>query len=128
MNIASHSVRAGGAVESQKGQREGGEGCNDRSDTGADQQCAGGLDGNRDSHGGGDPHIGALVKGRDEGGLDLEQVLAGFDYEKVHAPLYEALDLEPVGIIELIKADLPQGGEPCSRAHGTCNVTRFLLV
>ena len=51
------------------------------------------------------------VQGAVDGGFDLQQVLAGFDQEKVGAALQQALRLFGVVLAESVEIDVAERGE-----------------
>ena len=121
-----HLLRAGGAVEPEHINREGLQDGDNSRNIRSHQHRAGGF--HRHRHHQGTP-LAAAAEGllnALQGRLDLQHVLAGFDDEQIHIAGNQAFGLLAIGLLEDIKAHMPQGGQFGRGTHGARHKAGFL--
>ena len=116
LDVLDHEVGAGRAVEADDVDRQRLDDDQRAGDVGADQQRAGGLDG--DLHEDRDPDAALLsgAVGRYRGALDLQDVLAGLDQDAVGAAVDQAADLLLVIGEQVVEGDVAERDQAGGRA------------
>ena len=123
IEMDAHRFGAGRAVKAEDVDGEGRQRGDDGGDAGADEERAGLLDRHRDVERLAGFRAEDLVE-RDQPGLDLEQVLAGFQEDRVGAAVAQALDLFLEPVAELVEADLAKRRQLGPGADGAEDVAR----
>ncbi|MCY1010723.1 hypothetical protein OV079_35200 [Nannocystis pusilla] len=119
-HVLDHEVGAGGAVEADDVDRQRLEDDQRGRRVGADEQGAGGLDGDLHEHGDLDAPLARDPVDRQHRALDLQDVLAGLDEDAVGAAVDEALGLaHDAGqqVVEAHVAERDQAGAGADRAE-----------
>ncbi len=116
--VLAHLGRAGGAVEADEVDAEGGEAGQGRADLAADEHGAGGLDGDLGDDRDVRAEVGVGAFGADDRGLGLEEVLGGLDQERVGAAFDEARGALLVVVAQERVGGVAEGGQAGAAAHG----------
>ncbi len=126
--VLGHLGGAGGAVESDGVDTDRAQRRQGRADLGPQEHGAGGLDGDL----GDDRHVrvgsGHGPPGPDDRGFGLQQVLRGFDQDRVGAPVDQATDLFLIGITQHREVGMAQRGEFRAGANGTQHIAVLAIV
>ena len=115
-DVLGHLLRPGGAVQSEQRHVEGVDGGGRRRDVGANQQGAGGLDGDLHEDRGVGAGFQAGQLGAVDGRLDLQRVLAGLDQQRIDAAGDQAAALRGEGRLQRIVGDVAQARQLGARA------------
>ena len=125
-HVLLHLLGAGGAVEAEHIDGERLQNRHHCGDVGTHEHCAGGFHG--DAH-----HQGPTLAGALEGllnalqcRLDLQHVLAGLHDEQIDVAGDQSLRLFREGVAQLVKADVPQGGQLGGGPHRAGNKAGLL--
>ena len=116
--VFAHFVGAGGAVQADHVDAERLQGGEGRPDFRPEQHGAGGFHGDVADDGQAVADLGEGLLAAVDGGLDLEEILGGFDEDAVRSPINHAQGCFPVVGFQIQVRGVPKGGQFRAGPHG----------